>query len=644
MILPMKTLLVSAMVVAVLAVLACGGKLESEALQVEDGAARAVGAPAQAMMEALAAPAMSVPAAMPAPAAPPARPAAPAPAAPSLAAALAFPAAAAAPSAEEFSGVFDVLAFSEEDVASLVVLQRIIVRTVDMSIVVTDVAAAVDAVAGLAGDLGGWMVSTNRSEKHIGFVSVRVPADRLDEAVMRLRNMAVEVESEVSSSRDVTDEYFDTKARLVNLQATEQALLKLLDRAEKVEDALEVQQAVTQVQEDIERHLGRIKLLEETSRFSLINVRLELESAEMSVDAGADQTSGVGVVVRFRAFFNPPEEIEDFTFTWDFGDGTPPITSDRTAPTEEEGTRVTATVTHQYFDERDSPFFAEVQIKGFGDAGLAEGEDILTVTVTRIPIIEVFAGDDIAVEEGEEVEFSGSFTRPEGVTDVEFRWAFGDGSTPESGSLQQGVTFAVARHVYPNDRPLPYTATLTIVGQSDAGEIEASSSIRVRVREAEVFAGDDMTVEEGEEVEFSGSFTRPEGVTDVKFRWAFGDGSPPETGSLKEGVTNAVARHVYPNSRPRPYTATLTITAESDAGRVESSGSLQVRVEESKGWVNAGWDVAERVKTGVRALSGVGQALGTGLIWVAIFSPVWAVVGVVGVVLWRRIRGRRRDE
>ena len=72
----------------------------------------------------------------------------------------------------------------------------------------------------------------------------------------------------------MTDEYYDIQARLTNLEATEGALIKLLDRAEKVEDALSIQQSLSEVQEDIERLQGRIKLLEQTAAYSLINVSL----------------------------------------------------------------------------------------------------------------------------------------------------------------------------------------------------------------------------------------------------------------------------------------------------------------------------------------------------------------------------------
>ena len=42
---------------------------------------------------------------------------------------------------------------------------------------------------------------------------------------------------------------------------------------------------------------------------------------QMSVDAGGDQTAAVSRPVRLRAFFEPPESIDQFTYTWDFGDG-----------------------------------------------------------------------------------------------------------------------------------------------------------------------------------------------------------------------------------------------------------------------------------------------------------------------------------
>ena len=375
---------------------------------------------------------------------------------------------------------------STDEQAALVSQRRIIVRTADLSLVVDDVSRAIDEVSRMAESMGGWVVSSDRSTKHSGFVSVRVPAESLEETIDELRELAVEVQSEVTTSKDVTDEYVDTTARLTNMQATQSALIRLLERAEKVEDALKVQNELTRVQGEIERLQGRIKFLEQTSAFSLVNVRLSLASVDMGVDAGADRTVSVGRVARFRATFEPPEGMEEFHYTWDFGDGNR-ITETRTAPTVDEGKRVTATVTHVYGDDRDSPFIVGIEITGFGDEGLADGSDTVIVTVTKIPSIEVFAGESMTVEAGRSVDLDGSFTRPEGLTDLVYRWDFGDGTAPVTEAVAEGATRAVAAHVYADSRPFPYTVTLTVTGQSDAGEIEGSSSLNVYVVESEAW-------------------------------------------------------------------------------------------------------------------------------------------------------------
>ena len=569
--------------------------------------------------------------------------AAPAPAAPATAPAPAFaPAPAPAPALERADSAAKLVEDGSTDrEVALVAQQRIIVRTVDMELIVTDVSGTLDAVAGIAQELGGWVVSSDRTQKHRGVTSIRVPADRLDKAVLRLRDLALEVEAEVSTSRDVTDEYVDTTARLTNLLATEEALLKLFEKAVKVEDALKVQTELTKIQGEMERLRGRIKFLEETSAFSLITVFLELAAIEMPADAGADQTISVGQAARFRASFTPPEDIERFSFTWDFGDGSPIAFGERTAPSLREDTRFTSTITHVYNDDRDSPFIVEFEITGTGDAGLVEGSDTLIATVTKVPKIEVFAGENQIVEEGEEVEVAGSFTRPSGLTDLTFRWDFGDGSAPVTQEVGEGLTRAVATHVYPDHRPVPFIATLTVVGQSEAGEVEAENRISILVTEAppiEVFAGGEVAADAGKEIELVGSFTRPEGVTDLEFSWEFGDGSAPATGELAGGETNAVATHVYPDHRPFPFTATLTVTGKRDSREVESFSLVRVFVAESPGWVLSGWSASDNWKTATRAISGVGQGLGTFLIWLGIFSPLWIVAGAVGLALRRRRR------
>ena len=433
---------------------------------------------------------------------------------------------------------------SFEQVAQAV-QNRIIVRTVTMSLVVADVAESVDRIAGVAVNFDGWVVSTDRSTGHDAFVAIRVPAQKLDDVVLQLRELATKVDYEISNSQDVTDEYVDTESRLRSLEATEQSLLELLGRAGSVEDALEVQRSLAELQAEIEAMKGRIRFLQQTSAFSLINVNLKLSPATMSVDAGLDQTFSVGQVARFRANFAPPPGLDDFTFTWDFGDGTGQVTGSGTAPRPEGDGRVTATVNHVYDDDRDSPFIVQLELTGRGDTLSAEGADTLIATVTKIPTIEVF-------------------TR-------EFR-----------------------------------------------------------------------AVEEGQAAEYVGSFTRPEGLGDLQYRWDFGDGSPVVTGVPEAGATRAVINHIFSDYRSRPYDVTLTVTAQSQAGEVVGSSSSTVRVTESRGLIIGGWSAGATGKTAIRALSVVMQGLGTLLIWFAIFSPVWLIGGGIFYLIARLRRTWRQ--
>ena len=227
-----------------------------------------------------------------------------------------------------------------------------------------------------------------------------------------------------------------------------------------------------------------IKFLEETSAFSLIRVTLSLAAVELGVDAGPDQTAAVHTPVRFSATFRRPDGIEDYLITWDFGDGSHPVTVDRTASTREPGQLITATVAHSYDDLTGSPFIAQVKITGSGEGGIVKGEDTLTVSVSEVPVIEVFAGErQIVVDQNTEAEFQGSFTRPSGLINVRFAWNFGDGSAPVEGDLTEGITLAIASHEYANHRREPYIARLTVTADSSVGEVAAEDAVYVFVNE-----------------------------------------------------------------------------------------------------------------------------------------------------------------
>ncbi len=158
--------------------------------------------------------------------------------------------------------------------------ERMIVRNGDMSLVVDDVTQAIQAITQLATGYDGYVVSSSVSgeeEGMRGWISIRVPDDKFEQALAEIRELAVRVEEESTSSQDVTEEYIDLAARLKNAEATEQEFLVLLDKAEDVEDILRIYESLSRVRQDIEQIKGRMQYLERTSSMSLISAHLRPE-------------------------------------------------------------------------------------------------------------------------------------------------------------------------------------------------------------------------------------------------------------------------------------------------------------------------------------------------------------------------------
>jgi DNA repair exonuclease SbcCD ATPase subunit len=185
--------------------------------------------------------------------------------------------------------------------------ERMIVRTGDMSLVVKDITQACDEIAQLAARFDGYVVSSQISgeeEEMRGWISIRVPDDKFDQALAELRNLAVRVKSESTSSQDVTEEYIDLQSRLNNAEATEKQYLALLEKATDVEDILRIYESLSQVRQEIEQIKGQMQYLERTASMSRISVYLEPQAtAKPLVHAGWSALEALKSAVRGIVIF-----------------------------------------------------------------------------------------------------------------------------------------------------------------------------------------------------------------------------------------------------------------------------------------------------------------------------------------------------
>lgn len=172
--------------------------------------------------------------------------------------------------------------------------ERMVIENADLAIVVRDPKARMAEINQLANEMGGFVVSSNlyQSFTNMGTevpeasIVIRVPSERLDEALDRIKDGAVEVDYENRSGQDVTNIYVDLQSQLKAKQAAEEQLLKILEKAETAEDVLAIYLQLESIQTQIEQLKGQIKYYEESAALSSISVRLIAEAGTQPIQIG----------------------------------------------------------------------------------------------------------------------------------------------------------------------------------------------------------------------------------------------------------------------------------------------------------------------------------------------------------------------
>jgi hypothetical protein len=181
---------------------------------------------------------------------------------------------------------------------------RLVIKQASMRVSVADPSSAMRAVMSMAEDMQGYVVSSNQwnsvdaSGKQYAqtSVTIRVPAERLDEAMQKIREMAADGEngviSESVSGEDVTSDYVDSQSRLRNLEAAEQQLVKLLESATDLQYTLDIFRELTNIRSEIEVLKGHIKYLEESAALSSVAVEFVAEASLQPIQIGSWKPSG----------------------------------------------------------------------------------------------------------------------------------------------------------------------------------------------------------------------------------------------------------------------------------------------------------------------------------------------------------------
>lgn len=128
--------------------------------------------------------------------------------------------------------------------------------------------------------IGGFIQNSSVQGGRIGYGGLksaeyvfRIPKGKYNQSFIDMREFGTVV-LEQSSGEDVTDQYFDTEARLKSLKIQQERLQALLQKADKMEDILKIEKELQTTLYEIENYTGTIKKWDSLVEYSTLTVNI----------------------------------------------------------------------------------------------------------------------------------------------------------------------------------------------------------------------------------------------------------------------------------------------------------------------------------------------------------------------------------
>lgn len=212
-----------------------------------------------------------------------------------------------APAATEAPAMYDQATSASVDAAGAAPVKQMVIMNATLSILVDDPTVALSDIMKLADNMGGFTVSSNSYQTYnsngdqipAASVTIRVPAEKLNEALDQIKAMTGDpkafVTSENVSGQDVTQDYTDLQSRLRNLQEAETELTKMYEKAQDASDVLAIYQQKLQVTEQIEVIKGQMQYYEQSAAKSAISVQIAAKASTQPITVAGWEPKGVAL-------------------------------------------------------------------------------------------------------------------------------------------------------------------------------------------------------------------------------------------------------------------------------------------------------------------------------------------------------------
>jgi len=156
-------------------------------------------------------------------------------------------------------------------------VERMMIWSADVTVEVADVDEAVQQATEMAQARGGFVQDKTQTRDERAHLKLRIPKASFQSTVDAMDSLGEVTERSVTG-RDVTEEYADVQARLMNRVSLRDRLKVLLERAEKVEEVLKVEIELNRVQTEIDSMDARLRVLSGQVEFADVDLTLKRET------------------------------------------------------------------------------------------------------------------------------------------------------------------------------------------------------------------------------------------------------------------------------------------------------------------------------------------------------------------------------
>lgn len=170
------------------------------------------------------------------------------------------------------------------DADALKASQRKIIKNRNLSVETLEYDKFIKELEAKVSKFGGYIEnSTQNGNSYYGKAmrssnyTIRIPAERFDEFTTLVGDMGT-VTYTHEYIDDVTTKYVDTEARIASLRAEQESFLKLMERAETVEEILQIQSYLTDVNYQIESYTAQLNTYKSLVSYSTL--RLDITEVE----------------------------------------------------------------------------------------------------------------------------------------------------------------------------------------------------------------------------------------------------------------------------------------------------------------------------------------------------------------------------